>query len=459
MKASLPNPSSSLSHWHRTTRSFPHLHENHSANVPPTSKYVIIGSGFSGALTAYHLLARGVSGQDILILEAREAVSGASGRNAGHIRPDAFRGFPAFSARHGPDQARKILESEKVVLEIVKDFVEENKVDCDFLYRTTMDLCLSKEFAAYQYNAMEAYRAAGGDTSQVRVYHAQEAQAKTGNSNAISAYEWPAGSNHPGKLCQWILDAVLEQGVKLWTHCPATKVSRVTSSDAGSKWNVETPRGTISAETIVHCTNAHAAVLLPQVADFITPHRSQAHAFVPTFAHAGANTMKHTQSLRYGLHHFISVNPLRDGTMVLGGSGTRSDLDTDPSSTARMITFDDSGYDERIAQNSQREFMDLNAAHGVQELRPGEGLDHVWTGILGMTFDNVPLIGPIDGLDGQWICAGFNGHGMARIFACAPGLVKLMFGQKWADTGLPECFQFSRERINMCQQEAEKSVL
>ncbi|KAF4991115.1 hypothetical protein FDECE_14157 [Fusarium decemcellulare] len=457
MKPSLPNTPSSLSHWHRTTRSFPYLHTNHSVDVPISSRYVIIGSGLSGALTAYHLLERGVSGRAILILEAREAVSGASGRNAGHVRPDAFRGFPVFSARHGPEQARKILESEKMVLEIVKSFVEENEVDCDFLYRTTMDVCLSKEFAAYQLKAMESYKAAGGDTSHVQVYRGQEAQAKTGMSNAISAYAWPAASNHPGKLCQWILSAVLAKGVKLWTHCPAIKISENRGSEL--RWNVETPRGTVSADTIVHCTNAHAAVLLPQLASFITPHRSQAHAFIPTFAHSGANTMKHTLSLRYGLDHFISVNPLRDGTIVLGGSGTRSDMDVDPSSLARMITFDDSGHDERISQNSQREFEDLAASRGVSSLRPGEGLDHVWAGILGMTFDNVPLIGPIDGLDGQWICAGFNGHGMARIFACAPGLVKLMFGEEWADTGLPECFQFSRERINMCLREAEKSVL
>ncbi|KAF4460547.1 FAD dependent oxidoreductase [Fusarium albosuccineum] len=422
MKPSLPNTPSSLSHWHRTTRSFPYLHANHSVDVPISSRYVAIGSGLSGALTAYHLLERGVPGRAILILEAREAVSGASGINAGHVRPgkpsfihdrlhvssanhdmDAFRGFPVFSARHGPEQARKILESEKMVLEIVKTFVEENKVDCDFLYRTTMDVCLSKEFATYQLKAMESYKAAGGDTSHVQVYRGQEAQAKTGMSNAVSAYEWPAASNHPGKLCQWILSAVLAKGVKLWTDCPAIKISKNRGSEL--RWDVETPRGTVSADTIVHCTNAHAAVLLPQLASFITPHRSQAYAFIPTY----------------------------------------------------LCAF--SGHDERITQNSQREFEDLAASRGVSSLRPGEGLDHVWAGILGMTFDNVPLIGPIDGLDGQWICAGFNGHGMARIFACAPGLVKLMFGEEWADTGLPECFQFSRERINMCLREAEKSVL
>lgn len=87
MKPSLPVPSSTLSIWHRTTRSFPLLHANRTADVPASTRYLIIGSGISGALTAWKLIESGMNPEDIVILEAREAVSGASGRNAGHIRP------------------------------------------------------------------------------------------------------------------------------------------------------------------------------------------------------------------------------------------------------------------------------------------------------------------------------------------------------------------------------------
>ncbi|CAI6094259.1 unnamed protein product [Clonostachys chloroleuca] len=86
MSASLPVSDSSLSFWHQTTRSFPHLNNNRDVPVPSTSRYAVIGSGVSGALTAWELIKR-VKGEDILILEAREAVSGATGRNAGHVRP------------------------------------------------------------------------------------------------------------------------------------------------------------------------------------------------------------------------------------------------------------------------------------------------------------------------------------------------------------------------------------
>jgi hypothetical protein len=83
----LPITNPGLSFWQRTTRAFSLLNVNRIASVPSASRYVILGSGISGALTAFELIEAGVKGEDIIMLEAREAASGASSRNAGHIRP------------------------------------------------------------------------------------------------------------------------------------------------------------------------------------------------------------------------------------------------------------------------------------------------------------------------------------------------------------------------------------
>lgn len=54
-------------------------------SLPETSDIVIIGAGYAGASTAYHCLERSrlVSAEQpsIVILEARQACSGATGRN------------------------------------------------------------------------------------------------------------------------------------------------------------------------------------------------------------------------------------------------------------------------------------------------------------------------------------------------------------------------------------------
>jgi hypothetical protein len=40
---------------------------------------------------------------------------------------------------------------------------------------------------------------------------------------------------------------------------------------------------------------------------------------------------------------------------------------------------------------------------------------------------------------------------MARIFTAAPGLVKLMNGESWSATGLPEVYQMTPKRLGNLQ--------
>ncbi|KAI6865595.1 FAD dependent oxidoreductase [Hortaea werneckii] len=457
----LPFTAPCLSYWHRTTRAWPHLDENHDQPVPCQVKYCIIGSGLSGALTAWELVESGVDGKDVLILEAREAVSSASGRNAGHVRPDAFRGYVAYSAIHGSDQAKKIIENEKVVFERVAAFVEKHNIPCDFHKTSTFDVCLTTEFAEYEAQSLEAYRAAGGDVSHVKVYHGEEAKARTKVQTAIDAYEWPAGSSHPAKLVQWILSQLIAKGLKLLTHCPVTAVKEndISNSSEG-RWNVKTRRGDVAAHTVIHCTNAFSASILPELSNFVTPNKAQAHSFIPGSSLSGKNVMRSTMSLRYSLRHFFSVIQRQsDGTVIFGIS--RGNPDFSEQTRAEVVSFDDTDYNDEIASISSKEFVKIFAGKGYATGKParhGEGADHFWSGIIAMTPDSVPLVGAVPGKEGQWICAGFNGHGMARIFTCAPGLVKLIHGKGWRDTGLPECFEISRDRLERAQKSNIKSV-
>ena len=456
---SLPFPDPCLSFWHRNTRAFRYLNANDDVPVPASIKYLIIGSGLSGSLTAWSLVESGVLGHDIVIFEAREAVSGASGRNAGHVRPDSGRGFSAYAKIHGPEQARKIIENESLVFEKIDTFIKEHQVPCDFDSTTTFDVCLNPEFAAYQKESLEAYRNAGGDVSHVNVYEGDDARTRTRVDKAVAAYEWRAGSSHPAKLSQWLLSQVVSKGARLWTHCPATKISKhqSTSMSDASRWDVETPRGIIAAGTVIHCTNAYASYLLPQLSTFVTPNRAQAHSFIPSACLSGSKALTSTMSLRYSLHHFFSLIQRRgDGTVVFGVS--RGNPEWSQQTVDSTVTFDDTMYNDEVASTAARAFTNLFPEREAKQRRHGEGADHYWSGIIAMTPDSVPLVGAVDGAEGQWICAGFNGHGMARIWTCASGLVKLINEEPWSATGLPECFQFSNARLDRSASQQLKSV-
>lgn len=74
-------PGGMPSFWH----SQPDALDNHRSteSLPETSDIVVIGAGFAGASTAHHCLdlARGAKKPSIVVLEARQACSGATGRN------------------------------------------------------------------------------------------------------------------------------------------------------------------------------------------------------------------------------------------------------------------------------------------------------------------------------------------------------------------------------------------
>lgn len=267
---------------------------------------------------------------------------------------------------------------------------------------------MTPEFAKYEAESLEAYKRAGGDVGHIKFYEGSEAQEKTRIPGATAAYEWPAGSSHPAKLAHFLLQSVIDRGAKLFTFCPATEMKR----NGSTLWDVYTPRGVMTAEKVIHCTNAHAALLLPQLEAYFRPNRAQAHSLVPTQAFAAEHSLQSTFSLRYSLHHFYSLIQRKgDGTLILGVSRSNPTLSSE--TLASRFSIDDSHYNQEIAHDALQSFHKLfpDYASGGQGISHGEGLDHAWTGIISMTTDSVPFVGAIDCWPGQYICAGFNGHG------------------------------------------------
>lgn len=274
---------------------------------------------------------------------------------------------------------------------------------------------MTPEFLDHDKRNYEAFKAAGGDVSHVRFYSGAEARAKTGISGVLAAYEWPAGSSHPAKLAQWLIDAVIGKGVRLYTYCPALSIVPSESSDGrgpqkSQLWTIQTPRGTITTPALVHCTNGYTGHLVPQLYSHIVPYRGQAHAIIPVSGLSGSEVLTSTYSLRYSLDHYYSIIQRQsDGTIVLGCSLPNPAL---PEKVIEGIrTIDDSYYNEDIKEDALSHFKSFFPDLDLKDAVWGEGFAHAWNGIVGLTSDEVPFLGPIEGKPGQFVCAGFNGHG------------------------------------------------
>lgn len=68
---------------------------------------------------------------------------------------------------------------------------------------------------------------------------------------------------------------------------------------------------------------------------------------------------------------------------------------------------------------------------------------------MGYSSDGLPHIGSVPGQQGQYILAGFTGHGMPQIFLAAEGIAKMVVGGvAFEDIGLPRLFKTSQSRLD-----------
>ncbi|KAI0403673.1 hypothetical protein F4802DRAFT_598871 [Xylaria palmicola] len=172
-----------------------------------------------------------VSKPSITILEAREACSGATGRNGGHIRPDIFNGAASRMRKHGLRIANEVAHFELENAEALAHFIKSEGIDCDFTAVTTS--------AAFGGRALK----------HVTYYGAEDVERASGVRGAVALYTFPAAVVWPYKMVMHLLAAaVVGAGAKpLDSHVGARRVSP--EADGEGYWTLERARGTVKAKT------------------------------------------------------------------------------------------------------------------------------------------------------------------------------------------------------------------
>lgn len=290
----LPPPSSTSSFWHSEPSPFLHNHRTTPA-VPTDADIVIIGSGLAGATTARYLYdSAATPAPAIVMLDARQACWGATGRNGGHCKASLYTlsRLPELATTLGYHQLTKLMAFQQLNVALLTDYVRAEAVDCDFRATDTCDafftednFCAARESINLLRKRMPEYsgrlRVVTRDTTEGRRILAQETRTPT----AVGAVLSSAACLWPYKLVAHMLErAVRERGMNLQTCTPALSVVRNTSPGGASsvrKWTVITARGNINTDKVVFATNAHTAHLLPAFKGHIYPVRGQMSALVP----------------------------------------------------------------------------------------------------------------------------------------------------------------------------------
>lgn len=330
----IPPTSSTASFWHSQPSSFLHNHRT-THDVPTDADIVIIGSGISGAMAARYLYESCSSPPPkIVMLEARQACWGATGRNGGHCKPNLYglSNLSELASYLGMEQLTKLITFQQLNLSLVKEYVDAEKVDCDFRMTPSCDsyfsedtFKLARESIAVLKKRLPHHAAklkvVTRDTHEGRRILTNETRTPT----AVGAVLFEAGSLWPYKLVAYILEKVItEGGMNLQTLTPALSVSKNTG-DSKRKWTVITARGNVNTDKVIFATNAHTSHLLPAFRGHIYPVRGQMSALVPPKSMQD-RPLTHTYALvgkESKMDQYLIQRPFnKDGTggeLMLGG--------------------------------------------------------------------------------------------------------------------------------------------
>jgi glycine/D-amino acid oxidase-like deaminating enzyme len=287
------------------------------------------------------------------------------------------------------------------------------------------------------------------------------------------AFRYKAGSIWAYAFAIGVLKLCIEKGLNLQTFTPVETISasKASSGDEIIR-TAKTQRGTIKTPNLILATNGYTAHLVPQFLTKIIPLRGQitAHHPGPQLRHLRPHGLETTYSVIYenGYDYMIprpyhhSIPSSNHGDIIIGGG-----LGTLPNRGASEFGETDdtvlNPLTSKYLRDCTKKFFGRNWGDDVES----ERVRMEWTGIMGVTGDELPFVGEVPGEKGLWISGGFNGHGMflcsclyfnRLLTLCLPGmvlclksaeaLVHMLFGDPSKNYDwFPEAFRLTEKRL------------
>ncbi|KAF9013800.1 FAD dependent oxidoreductase [Hymenopellis radicata] len=414
--ASLPVSNPTKSFWIDSPGANPLAKEGSLGDLITEADVCIIGSGITGISAAYHLSRK--AGLKVAVLEARDFCSGATGRNGGHLTTAVFEAFSAQAKLYGIEQAVRGYELEnytaRAIVKIIEDHGLANTVD--LVHGGHATLFFTEEEEHQSREDFRQAKEAGIDLTSVRWYTKEEMHKV--HRTYYPAVKFDGYNLWPLKFVTELYNIAKRQlearpgGLCLHTNTPVTSISASTTPD---KWDLHTRRGMITCKYVIHATNAYASHLLPFLhgPEGIIPTRGQVIA-VKALSLGSVTSWDGNEGFEYWFPRpgGDPGNPL----VILGGGREAAGPGFE------YYVTDDASVNERAGE-ALRDFLP-SVFEGVQKTEP----DMEWTGIMGYTKSKDPFVGPLKN-QGQFIAAGFSGHGMPRTFACAEAVASMIIAE------------------------------
>lgn len=395
--------------WHGTVQSRP---RSETLNGTFDVDVAIVGGGYTGLSTAYHLL-NDEPGLRVAVLEAERIGFGASGRNAGFVMTLFGSSLPLMKLLHGAERVRIAHDYMVSAISMLESTIQDNSLDCDFRRNGFLKVATSPAYASRIRDEVDVMQSIG--ISGVDWINQDAVGDRVGGQNYLGAlWEPGAGSLNPVKWLFGLADLVQKRGAHLFEMARVASVKRV-----GGRYCLTTPGGTVTARKIVYATNGYSH-LVPGLA------LSQFPAFTYVIV-SEQLTEKQLNALRWpgregiedGLNfmHYYRLTP--DSRLLVGGGpgvlpfGRRMKHDTYPHAWRHL---------ERFIHQTFPQLGEI-------------AIEYKWGGAFSMTPDCTPQIGTLRRGDAVY-SVGCTGHGVAMTHANGAILRDLVLERETALTDL-----------------------
>lgn len=348
------------------------------AAVPGTADVAIVGSGYTGLHAALQT-ARG--GRHTVVFDAEDAGFGCSTRNGGQISTSVKLSYAALAARHGPQRAFDILKEGQRSLAFMGDFVQAEKLDCDFRvagrFHAAHNAAKFKELVAAVEKQPKGLEVAAHIVPRAE----QHGEIDTDLYFGGAVYEQHA-SIHPARYHAGLLGLARAAGTQVVARCKVTGIAR-----EGERVRVTTARGTTLARDVVVATDGYTSALTPWLARRVIPIGSYVIATEPMPEASIARLIPRNRIVSDTRKVVFYYRASPDRRRVLFGGRVSLD-ETDPAASGPLLHAD---------------LVKIFPA--LRDVR----ITHSWMGFVAYTFDETMHVGRHDGV---WFATGYCGSGV-----------------------------------------------
>ncbi len=364
--------------------------------LPAQVAVAIVGSGYTGLSAARTL---GKSGVSTVVLERETIGWGASSRNAGITGCSLKQKSTKIFKWYGEELGRKFFDASLNALELIKELVFEEGIDCD--WQQYGDVCVYYKESHYEENPSWPRWHKENLDHDYEILAPDAMRDEIGSDAYYGGFVDEHGAGlHPAKLVFGMAEVAAKYGAQLVENAAVTKVEQATNG-----YLVHTDQGSVGCKQVIVATNGYTDNVVRGLRSRVIPVGSYSIVTEPLPAGLQQELSPKGRMFwdsKWFLNYF-RLTP--DGRMLWGG---RNNLST---------TLDLTESAEILKHEMVRAFPQLSDVP----------ITHSWTGQLGLTFDLMPHIGQIDGV---YYALGFGGHGLHTAIYLGREVAQLISGEK-----------------------------